>query len=78
MNPNHFLAVAIQYLFSHRPHWGAYAEIGKTLVSSSMIDRRGHRAGPAAADRGAGRLQVVRRGDVSRLTDFWTVISSLQ
>jgi phosphoglucomutase len=39
MNPNHFLAVAIQYLFSHRPHWGANAAIGKTLVSSSMIDR---------------------------------------
>ena len=39
MNPNHFLAVAIQYLFSHRPGWGANAAIGKTLVSSSMIDR---------------------------------------
>ncbi len=39
MNPNHFLAVAIQYLFSHRPRWGANAAIGKTLVSSSMIDR---------------------------------------
>ena len=39
MNPNHFLAVAIQYLFSHRPQWPADAAIGKTLVSSSMIDR---------------------------------------
>jgi len=39
MNPNHFLAVAIQYLFAHRPEWGAQVAIGKTLVSSSMIDR---------------------------------------
>ena len=39
MNPNHFLAVAIEYLFSHRPGWPPTAAIGKTLVSSSMIDR---------------------------------------
>ena len=39
MNPNHFLAVAIQYLYTHRPRWRADAAIGKTLVSSSMIDR---------------------------------------
>lgn len=39
MNPNHYLAVAIQYLFSHRPNWPANAAVGKTLVSSSMIDR---------------------------------------
>ena len=39
MNPNHFLAVAIQYLFAHRPGWGDGTAIGKTLVSSSMIDR---------------------------------------
>lgn len=39
MNPNHYLAVAIDYLFSHRPNWSAQAGIGKTLVSSSMIDR---------------------------------------
>ncbi len=39
MNPNHYLAVAIQYLLSHRPHWSAQAAVGKTLVSSSMIDR---------------------------------------
>ncbi|WP_167137290.1 phosphoglucomutase (alpha-D-glucose-1,6-bisphosphate-dependent) [Diaminobutyricimonas sp. TR449] len=38
MNPNHFLAVAIQYLYTHRPDWPADAAIGKTLVSSSMID----------------------------------------
>lgn len=39
LNPNHYLAVAINYLFSHRPHWSDKAGIGKTLVSSSMIDR---------------------------------------
>jgi phosphoglucomutase len=39
MNPNHYLSVAIHYLFSHRPGWSADAAIGKTLVSSSMIDR---------------------------------------
>lgn len=38
MNPNHYLAVAIQYLYRHRPQWSADAAIGKTLVSSSMID----------------------------------------
>lgn len=39
MNPNHYLAVAIHYLFSHRPEWASSVGIGKTLVSSSMIDR---------------------------------------
>jgi len=39
LNPNHYLAVAIEYLFTHRPEWSAQAGIGKTLVSSSMIDR---------------------------------------
>ncbi len=39
MNPNHYLAVAIWYLFQHRPDWPADAAVGKTLVSSSMIDR---------------------------------------
>ena len=39
MNPNHFLAVAIEYLYTHRPAWRADAAVGKTLVSSSMIDR---------------------------------------
>ena len=39
LNPNHYLAVAIQYLFTHRPEWGEKVGIGKTLVSSSMIDR---------------------------------------
>jgi phosphoglucomutase len=39
MNPNHYLAVAIGYLLTHRPRWPASAAVGKTLVSSSMIDR---------------------------------------
>ena len=39
MNPNHYLAVAIRYLLGHRPGWPAHAVVGKTLVSSSMIDR---------------------------------------
>ena len=38
MNPNHFLAVAIQYLFTNRPEWSATAGVGKTCVSSHMID----------------------------------------
>jgi phosphoglucomutase len=39
LNPNHYLAVAVSYLFRHRPGWGEHAAIGKTLVSSSMLDR---------------------------------------
>ena len=39
LNPNHYLAVAIDYLLTHRPHWPASAAIGKTLVSSGLIDR---------------------------------------
>jgi len=39
MNPNHYLAVAVNYLFQHRPQWGKDVAVGKTLVSSAMIDR---------------------------------------
>jgi len=39
MNPNHYLAVSIDYLFTHRDQWGADLAIGKTVVSSSLIDR---------------------------------------
>ncbi len=39
MNPNHYLAVAIRYLFTNRPQWPAKARVGKTLVSSALIDR---------------------------------------
>jgi phosphoglucomutase len=51
MNPNHYLAVAIQYLYGHRSGWSPDAAIGKTLVSSSMIDR-------VAADLGRTLLEV--------------------
>jgi len=51
MNPNHYLAVAINYLFANRPGWPAAAAIGKTLVSSSMIDR-------IAADSGRKMCEV--------------------
>jgi phosphoglucomutase len=39
MNPNHYLAVAIDYLYTHRPHWPTSTAVGKTVVSSSIIDR---------------------------------------
>ncbi|EST32959.1 phosphoglucomutase (alpha-D-glucose-1,6-bisphosphate-dependent) [Streptomyces niveus] len=51
MNPNHYLAVAIQYLYAHRDGWPAGTGIGKTLVSSSMIDR-------VAADLGRTLVEV--------------------
>ncbi|MFC8782613.1 phosphoglucomutase (alpha-D-glucose-1,6-bisphosphate-dependent) [Streptomyces nigra] len=51
MNPNHYLAVAISYLFSHREQWPAGAGVGKTLVSSGMIDR-------VAADVGRELVEV--------------------
>jgi phosphoglucomutase len=51
MNPNHYLAVAIQYLFAERKGWSPEAAIGKTLVSSSMIDR-------VAADLGRTLIEV--------------------
>jgi phosphoglucomutase len=51
LNPNHYLATAISYLFRHRPGWSASAAVGKTLVSSSMIDR-------VAADLGRRLVEV--------------------
>jgi len=45
MNPNHYLAVAIRYLLTHRPNWPAHVAVGKTLVSSTMIDRVVHKLG---------------------------------
>jgi phosphoglucomutase len=45
LNPNHYLAVAIRYLLTHRARWPAHAAVGKTLVSSSMIDRVVERLG---------------------------------
>ncbi|MYY05668.1 MULTISPECIES: phosphoglucomutase (alpha-D-glucose-1,6-bisphosphate-dependent) [unclassified Streptomyces] len=51
MNPNHYLAVAINYLYAHRDHWPSGAGVGKTLVSSGMIDR-------VAADLGRELVEV--------------------
>jgi phosphoglucomutase len=45
LNPNHYLAVAIRYLLQHRPQWSAEAVVGKTLVSSAIIDRVVEKAG---------------------------------
>jgi phosphoglucomutase len=50
MNPNHFLSVAIWYLYQNRPDWPANSAIGKTLVSSSMIDRVGREIGRTVAE----------------------------
>ena len=50
MNPNHYLAVAIEYLLGHRPAWPAGAAVGKTLVSSGMIDRVVARLGRRLAE----------------------------
>jgi len=50
LNPNHYLAVAISYLFKNRPRWKAGAKVGKTLVSSSMIDRVSQSLGLALAE----------------------------
>ncbi len=50
MNPNHYLAVAVHYLFQHRPGWRSDAAVGKTLVSSSMIDRVAQSLGRTLAE----------------------------
>jgi phosphoglucomutase len=50
LNPNHFLSVAIAFLFQHRPGWQSSARVGKTLVSSSMIDRVARSLGRAVAE----------------------------
>jgi phosphoglucomutase len=50
MNPNHYLAAAIFYLFTHRPTWRPDAAIGKTLVSSSIIDRVAKKVGRAVVE----------------------------
>jgi phosphoglucomutase len=50
MNPNHYLAAAISYLFTHRPGWRADAAVGKTVVSSSVIDRVAAKVGRALVE----------------------------
>jgi phosphoglucomutase len=60
INPNHYLAVAIRYLLTHRPGWALSAAVGKTLVSSSLIDRVVQKLGRRCADR-ARASQAARR-----------------
>ncbi|NLF25220.1 MAG: alpha-D-glucose phosphate-specific phosphoglucomutase [Deltaproteobacteria bacterium] len=50
LNPNHYLAVAIDYLFAHRPEWPGQAQVGKTLVSSAIIDRVANSLGRSVAE----------------------------
>jgi phosphoglucomutase len=50
MNPNHYLAAAIFYLFTHRPDWAPEAAVGKTVVSSSIIDRMAAKVGRALVE----------------------------
>jgi phosphoglucomutase len=64
LNPNHYLAVAIRYLFSHRPRWSGQASVGKTLVSSAIIDRVA-----AALDRGLREVPVGFKWFVEGLVD---------
>ncbi|MDQ3206690.1 MAG: phosphoglucomutase (alpha-D-glucose-1,6-bisphosphate-dependent) [Pseudomonadota bacterium] len=54
MAPNHYLSVAIDYLFQHRPQWGTTAAVGKTAVSSTMIDRVAARLGRGLFDAPVG------------------------
>jgi phosphoglucomutase len=60
MNPNHYLAVAISYLFQHRNQWPKEAAVGKTVVSSGLIDRVTAGLGRRLAEM-SRRVQVVRR-----------------
>ncbi|CAO5243318.1 phosphoglucomutase (alpha-D-glucose-1,6-bisphosphate-dependent) [Frankia sp. AgKG'84/4] len=64
LNPNHFLSAAIEYLFGHRDGWGSGTAIGKTLVSSSMIDRVG-----AGLGRSVVEVPVGFKWFVAGLTD---------
>jgi phosphoglucomutase len=54
MNPNHYLAAAISYLFAHRPQWGRDAAVGKTVVSSAIIDRVAKKLGRALVETPVG------------------------
>ena len=70
MNPNHYLAVAIQYLLTHRPQWSQDVIVGKTLVSSSMIDHVVEKLGRKLSETPGG-VQVVRAGIVRRNVLLW-------
>ena len=77
MNPNHFLAAAIAYLFANRPGWGGDAAIGKTIVSSSIIDRVAKKLNRKLVETpvgfkwfveglGSRRVRLCRRGERGR------------
>ncbi len=66
LNPNHYLSAAISYLFPNRPGWRADAGVGKTLVSSTMIDRVAAGARPPRGG-GSRRIQMVRGRAARRL-----------
>jgi phosphoglucomutase len=61
MNPNHYLAVALRYLLHHRPGWPATAVIGKTFVTSSLIDRVAHESGRHVEEVPVGFKWFVRK-----------------
>ncbi len=61
MNPNHYLAVTIAYLFGHRPQWGADCAVGKTIVSSAIIDRVANKLGRRLVETPVGIQMVCRR-----------------
>ncbi|MGY3108782.1 alpha-D-glucose phosphate-specific phosphoglucomutase [Bradyrhizobium sp. LM6.9] len=67
MNPNHYLATAISYLFAHRPNWGKDAAIGKTVVSSSIINRVAKKLGRKLVETPVGFQMVRRRAPHGRL-----------
>ncbi|MES1165924.1 MAG: phosphoglucomutase (alpha-D-glucose-1,6-bisphosphate-dependent) [Verrucomicrobiota bacterium] len=69
LNPNHYLSVAIDYLFRHRPAWRADAAVGKTLVSSSLIDRVAARLGRRLAEVPVG-FKYFTRGLLDGSTGF--------
>ncbi len=67
MNPNHYLAVAIEYLLAHRPGWSVGSRVGKTLVSSSIIDRVAAAAGRRVYETPVGFkwfVEGLARGDL--------------
>ncbi len=65
LNPNHYLAVAIRYLLGSRPGWGTQAVVGKTVVTSALVDRVVNGARKTTL-RGAGRVQMVYPGALRR------------
>ena len=70
MNPNHYLAVAIHYLLAHRPQWPNKAVVGKTLVSSGLIDRVVKALGRSVSEVPVGFKWFVE-GPLRRLVLFW-------